>query len=360
MTRTFWRRNTRQRKLQLLEVEAIRNGLPRSVLLAEARCKVPVIPSSRASAGNERRRDRSWNSFVTHCESEAIDPLSISESNWEAHLRKHAERLTEKGERIRPSTVVAYASDIAHALFARGVPSPTWTSRHKSTIQAIWVADERPRRRARALYGDSARQVATSLARTTTTTGLRDETAAKLLFTRGSRSQEITGIMFRNVDTSDARGVLVKLHIAKRRRNCGLENMLVPYIDDTAFCAATAIVRWCNELGQEYDGPLFPAIDRWGHFSPKPMNPRSITYLLRKWLKDAGIPNPDTYSSHSPRHGVVTELTLRKCTPEQIMLITNHLDHRSLESYMTQIDPWFGFDKSKPVRDYVSLDDVDQ
>jgi len=204
-----------------------------------------------------------------------------------------------------------------------------------------------------------ARHVAASVADTTTTRGIRDEAAVKLLLTRGLRSQEITGIKFQNVDISNKRGVLIKLRVAKRRQHRGLEPMHIPYTTDPELCAASAIVRWCNELGDEYDGPLFPAIDRWGHFSPRPMNPRSITYLLRKWLKDAGIPNPDTYSSHSPRHGVVTALTLRKCTPEQIMMVTNHLSERSLESYMTQIDQWFGFDACKATLDYVNHDGAD-
>jgi integrase len=55
-------------------------------------------------------------------------------------------------------------------------------------------------------------------------------------------------------------------------------------------------------LGQT-TGPVFRGIDQWGHISERGLTPGSIVPWLRKLFHAAGVPDVDTYSSHSLRRG---------------------------------------------------------
>ncbi|WP_080396455.1 tyrosine-type recombinase/integrase [Pseudomonas savastanoi] len=65
-----------------------------------------------------------------------------------------------------------------------------------------------------------------------------------------------------------------------------------------------AYINWVTVAGIA-SGPVFQRIDRWGNLSGKGMQAHSLIPVLRRILKEAGLP-AELYSSHSLRRGFAT------------------------------------------------------
>ncbi|MCY1550852.1 hypothetical protein D9M68_871350 [compost metagenome] len=97
-------------------------------------------------------------------------------------------------------------------------------------------------------------------------------------------------------------------------------------------CPVQAYSDWISLAGTAR-GPVFRAIDRWGHLSEQGLHPHSVIPLLRSVLKEAGLP-AELYSSHSLRRGFATWATRSGWDQKALMGYVGWRDAKSALRYV--------------------------
>jgi hypothetical protein len=174
-----------------------------------------------------------------------------------------------------------------------------------------------------------------------TVQGLRDRTLCIVGLTRGFRSATIVGIQIEDI-TFEPRGVVTGLRHEKTARNAQIISTGTPHTQTHEFCMPCSVKQLVDALAALgiIEGPLFRSIDRWQRIRAVGLAPKSVTVILRCGLQRAGVEDPDTYSSHSFRHGLVFAGRHKGWTDEEIMLVTMHRTLQGLEPYKQGLGPW--------------------
>lgn len=128
----------------------------------------------------------------------------------------------------------------------------------------------------------------------------RDRAMLLLGFWRGFRSDELTRLAVEHVQLTPGQGLRCYLPQSKGDRlNLG-RSFDCPALP--RLCPVSATGAWL-ELSGLVVGPLFPAIDQWGHMATRPMAAASVAPWLQKLLQAAGVAGAEGFSSHSLRRG---------------------------------------------------------
>lgn len=154
--------------------------------------------------------------------------------------------------------------------------------------------------------------------------GVRDRSLFLLGFSLGSRRSELASVIEVADLSFSAQGATVRLSRGKADP-FGLEGrvLAIPFGRHEETCAVLALRAWLS-AAQLTAGPLYRAVDRWGHVSPTALNPRSIGKILAAALKRAGVCQPNT-SPHSLRVGFcTTAAVVGGCGERQIARTTGH------------------------------------
>lgn len=85
---------------------------------------------------------------------------------------------------------------------------------------------------------------------------------------------------------------------------------------------------------------MFRSIDRWGHISDEVLHAGSFVPLLRALFRTAGVPAPDSYSSHSLRRGFATWANSNQWDLKMLMEYVGWKDVRSAMRYIDAADPF--------------------
>lgn len=128
----------------------------------------------------------------------------------------------------------------------------------------------------------------------------RDRSLLLMGFWRAFRSDELTRLQLEDVEVVAGKGLTCFLHRSKTDREFEGRTFHCPSL--SRLCPVEAFQEW-KHLSGRAAGPVYPAIDRWGHISDKSMQATSVIPLLRDMLEDAGLTEIAKFSSHSLRRG---------------------------------------------------------
>jgi integrase len=103
-------------------------------------------------------------------------------------------------------------------------------------------------------------------------------------------------------------------------------------------CPVQATEQWLDLSGLER-GPLFRAIDRWGHLGVQPLNANSVSRLLRRALLRSGV-DAEGYSGHSLRRGFATWASRNQWSTEDLMAYVGWRDVQSAARYIDPATPF--------------------
>lgn len=262
-----------------------------------------------------------------------LDPLAPQPDFW----AKYFVGLSDRGLKI--STIQVHAAAICKLFDVHGLPSPTRTPFHHTLMQTLNRRDRRAIRKAQPLAREDAARLIQSYKGDDLRT-LRDLAVAAFGTIRGWRSATIVGLRLEYC-TFEQRGVSIELRNEKNIRNGECITAATPHSADHQHCLPCILrryVRALRRLGIE-EGPVFRRLDRWGNISTDPLTTKAITFLLRRGLSNAGVPNPKSYSSHSYRHGLVQSAINQHWSFADIMSVTLHRSYRGLQPYL-RLDPW--------------------
>ncbi|WP_157697937.1 tyrosine-type recombinase/integrase, partial [Caballeronia calidae] len=134
-------------------------------------------------------------------------------------------------------------------------------------------------------------------------THVRNKALVLLGFWRGFRSDELSRLQIEHVSVEPGRGMVLFLPRTKADRSRVGTTFRAPAL--SRLCPVSAYEAWIAISGLT-EGAVFRNIDRWGHVGDAALHAGSFVPLLRALFRAAGVPAPDSYSSHSLRRGFAT------------------------------------------------------
>ncbi|RKE38899.1 site-specific recombinase XerD [Paraburkholderia sp. BL23I1N1] len=301
---------------------------------------MPAIDRYLEAATRENTR-RSYQSAIRHFEVDWGGFLPASADVIARYLADHAESLSVNTLRSRLAALAQWHQ-------TQGFPDPTKTPHVRKVLKGIAALHPASEKRAKPLQlaqlellmawldeqiADAAK---TGDARTHIT-HIRNKALVLLGFWRGFRSDELSRLRIENITIEPGRGMTLFLPRTKSDRAQLGTTFRAPAL--SRLCPVAAYEAWIAASGLTA-GPVFRSIDRWGHISDEGLHAGSFVPLLRALFRAAGVPTPDSYSSHSLRRGFATWANSNQWDLKMLMEYVGWKDVRSAMRYIDAADPF--------------------
>jgi site-specific recombinase XerD len=159
----------------------------------------------------------------------------------------------------------------------------------------------------------------------------RDRAILLLGFAGAFRRSEIVGL-----DVDDVRFGVDAMTITLRRSKTDQEGKgttkRIPRIDDEKLCPVRALQVWLD-VAQIQRGPVFRAIDRWGHARDGRLTDKAIALVIKRAATTAGL-DARQFAGHSLRAGFVTQAATDRTPEWAIAEVTGHKSRAVLQRYI--------------------------
>jgi integrase len=276
--------------------------------------------------------------FVAHhlwdVEKRLTDPHHGMPAEVEDKLR--SQRFLRSSGPHAPDTVRRRLATWSTLTKWRGFEGPFGSPALKSAIRLAVRATPRPRKRksAKAVTGDIlSRLLATC--HSDSLRDIRDRAILMVAFASGGRRRsEIAAL--RKEQLTQEEPILVdgetplpslSIHLG-RTKTSGAENDEIVYITGRPVDALNA---WLTAARIE-TGSVFRAIDRWGNVSPRSLDPKAISDIVKQRAKLAGL-EPQEFSAHGLRSGYLTEAANRGIPLPEAIEQSRHRSVQQASSY---------------------------
>jgi integrase/recombinase XerD len=160
---------------------------------------------------------------------------------------------------------------------------------------------------------------------TSTGSGKLHKAVMALFFTTGMRHREVSHLQFKNLDEEN--GFTVIRYMAK-----GSQEMVTP-LNPKALEALGEYLRWCEEarFSMNPDDYIFrPTKNPLGELN-KPLDPKSLNYIIKRYAKMAGATGKITI--HSARSTVIGMLLDKGHALERVADFVGHKDISMTKAY---------------------------
>lgn len=284
---------------------------------------------------------QSYQSAVRHFEVEWGGFLPATADSIARYLADHADTLSINTLRQRLAALAQWHID-------QGFPDPTKTPIVRKVFRGIQALHPAQEKRAKPLQIEQLDQVvqwldaAINAARTARCRGdelrhTRNKALLLLGFWRGFRGDELTRLQVEHVDVVPGEGMTCYFPQTKGDRHYQGTTFKAPAL--FRLCPVDAYLAWV-ETARLTAGPVFRAVDRWGHVGDAGLHADSLVPLLRTMLADAGIPSAALYSGHSLRRGFATWATSNGWDLKTLMEYVGWKNVHSAMRYVESADPF--------------------
>jgi len=280
-------------------------------------------------AGVRENTTKSMDSALRHFRNDFGGFLPATPTTIQRYILAYKETLTPGTIRTRLSMIAGWHSE-------RSLPDPTKHVDVKAMMKGLRSKYQTKPKKARPLGFDEIKTIISGLEkahreaqlladarqqRKQELMCLRDKAFFLIGFWCAWRSDELIRLRVENVTLSienDQRVLQLYLPYSKGDREAeGREWRLVEL---PAQCPVNAYLDWVN-AAQIENGPVFSAINRWGHVSDTPIHNKSVIKMMREAMVRAGIDCESalSYSSHSLRRGFANFATEQDATAKELM-----------------------------------------
>jgi integrase len=97
-------------------------------------------------------------------------------------------------------------------------------------------------------------------------------------------------------------------------------------------CPVQALRDWLQASGIN-SGPLFRAVDRWGHVRGGRLGDKTVARVVKKVAERAGL-EPRQFAGHSLRSGFTTQAAIGGAQSRDIMELTGHKSEAVMRGYI--------------------------
>jgi len=284
---------------------------------------------------------QSYQSAVRHYEVEWGGFLPATADSIARYLADHAEMLSINTLRQRLAALAQWHIE-------QGFSDPTKAPIVRKAFRGIRALHPAQEKQAKPLQLDQLEQIsrwladAAQSAHATSDHGpelrhRRDKALVLLGFWRGFRGDELTRLLVEHVAAIPGEGMTCYFPQTKGDRQYEGTTFKAPAL--ARLCPVEAVVDWLS-VAQLTSGPLFRAIDRWGHLGDESLHPDSLVPLLRTILTNAGVASAELYSTHSLRRGFANWATSNGWDLKTMMEYVGWKNVQSAMRYIDSADPF--------------------
>jgi site-specific recombinase XerD len=284
---------------------------------------------------------RSYQSAVRHFETEWQGFLPATSDSIARYLVDHAESLSINTLRQRLAALAQWHIN-------QGFPDPTKTPVVRKVFRGIQALHPAQEKRAKPFQLEQLEQVSTWLDQAIATayatndrhTQLRHTRNKALLllgFWRGFRGDELTRLQAEYVEAIPGEGMICFFPQTKGDRQFKGTSFKAPAL--SRLCPVDAYIAWIT-LAQLKTGPVFRAVDKWGHVSDDALHTDSLIPLFRGILTQVGIESAALYSGHSLRRGFANWATANGWDIKTLMEYIGWKNIQSAMRYVESADPF--------------------
>ncbi|WP_151639313.1 site-specific integrase [Noviherbaspirillum aerium] len=287
---------------------------------------------------------QSYQSAIRHFEIEWGGFLPATADSVARYLADHAETLSINTLRHRLAAIAQWHIE-------QGFPDPTKAPIVRKALRGIQALHPAQEKRAKPLQLDQLNQVSQWLDaaiakshedgnRRLELRHRRDKALLLLGFWRGFRGDELTRLRIEHVQAVAGEGMTCYFPQTKGDRTYQGTTFKAPAL--FSLCPVDAYLDWLS-ASQLAEGPVFRAIDRWGHVSTEPLCIDSLIPVLRSMLTNAGIASAELYSGHSLRRGFATWASSNGWDMKTLMEYVGWRDVQSAMRYVDAADPFANY-----------------
>jgi integrase len=251
--------------------------------------------------------------------------------------------LAAYGARLSSSTLRTHLAALAQWHQQHGFDDPTKASRVRDVLRGIQALHPQPIKQAEALQLQmleacmeglvgqlSSDQVAERLR------AARDQALILMGFWRALRGDELCRLRVEHIQLRVRQELQIFLASSKTDRDHRGRTLVVPALK--RLCPVDAYQHWLEVSGIN-QGPVFRAIDRWGHLAEGRVNPNSLTRILRLAFLRSGVAG-EGYTAHSLRRGFATWASRNQWSTKALMEYVGWRDVQSAARYVVADAPF--------------------
>ncbi|RDH41872.1 Tn3 family resolvase [Zooshikella ganghwensis] len=290
-------------------------------------------------AATRQNTRRSYQSAIHHFEVTWGGFLPATANSVARYLTDYADTLSINTLKQRLAALAQWHMD-------QGFPDPTKAPVIKKVLKGIKELHPVQEKQAKPLQLEALAQLERWMDQTLSVAHEQDDQKAILAllrnkalvltgFWRGFRSDELSRLRIENIQVTPNQGMTIYLPRSKGDRQNQGQTFKAPAL--SRLCPVTAYQDWLAATFLS-EGPVFRRIDRWGKLADQALNPNSITTLLRKLFRDAGLVDFNCYSSHSLRRGFATWANTNQWDIKALMEYVGWKDIHSAMRYIESAD----------------------
>jgi integrase len=293
------------------------------------------------SAAERANTRRSYRAALRHFEETWGGFLPASSEAVARYLAEHAEQHAPSTLKLRLAALARWHQD-------HGFADPAKSPLVRQVLKGIATLHRAPTRQAAPLTLEIlsavdavlAAEIASSRAFPASAThrrALRDRTLLLLGFWRGFRSDELIRLRVEHITAVPGEGMDLFLPHTKADRQASGTRFQAPALP--LLCPVQAYSDWIAAAGLS-QGPVFRRIARDATLAAGALNPLSLIPLLRRRLRQAGIPDPERYSGHSARRGFATWASEHGWDLKDLMTYVGWKNPNSAMRYIERSNPY--------------------
>ncbi|MGD0469982.1 MAG: site-specific integrase [Terriglobales bacterium] len=299
--------------------------VPKPASLEELIQKAKTFVAAAKAPATLKAYRNDWRDFESWCRDHQLPSLPSTPEAVALYIADCASTLAS-------GTIARRLTSITKAHQAAGYTDSPATTRHfvvgetlKGIRRMIGAAQHG---KAPLLSADIRRIVA---ARREDLLGLRDAALVLVGFAGGFRRSELAAIHICDLKFSSD-GVVITVRKSKTDQEGAGREVGLPFGSSSQTCPVLALRQWLDRAGIQ-EGPVFRAVQRYGHVSRRGLHRDSIGKLLKRAAARAGM-NVDPLGGHSLRAGCVTQAAMNGVREFIIMRQTGHKTVATLRRYI--------------------------
>ncbi|MBC3879948.1 tyrosine-type recombinase/integrase [Undibacterium sp. LX40W] len=284
---------------------------------------------------------QSYQAAVRHFEFEWGGFLPATADNISNYLAAYAETLSINTLRQRLAALAQWH-------ISQGFPDPTKSPVVRKVFRGIQALHPARKKQARPLQLDQLEQVVKWLNgsidaachsgdRQKELRYVRDKALLLVGFWRGFRGDELVRLRIEHIEVEHGKGMTCYLSQTKGDRHYKGTSFKTPAL--SRLCPVEAYLEW-TKVSQLTSGPVFRAIDRWGHIDNRGLHQDSLVPIFRTILQNAGITDVERYSGHSLRRGFANWTNSNNWDIKTLMEYVGWKNIQSAIRYIDSADPY--------------------
>ncbi len=264
-----------------------------------------------------------WAHFAGWCEVAGLQALPAEETTVALYL-------AEAAETHSTATLQRRLSSIAQVHRAAGYPSPT-----QGRVSLVWSGIRRTKGTAQhgkaPVRTNDLRRMVEGCAQDLA--GVRDRALLLVGFAGAFRRSELVGLDVADLSFGGD-GLTVTIRRSKTDQEGAGQKVGIPFGSRPATCPVRALRGWLEAAGIT-EGPVFRAVDRWGHVRPARLTDRAVALVVKARAEAAGL-DPTQYAGHSLRSGLATAAAEAGVSERVIMAQTRHKSVPMVRRYIRE------------------------